>query len=361
MIELASLWWWLLPLVLVPIWLHRQKRARTDAVPLATAQFLPGAQPQVRRVWRWQDWLLLLVRCLLLVVLIAWLADITLPWRKDAVLVVPGTDGKWLQGQLHAGPFADAQRIAVPDGQALEWFAQHEREWTRGARVLIAGDVAMPEQRPRFRHEVLLMTRAAPAARIVRRVLIESDAPAAWQRFFTAATDGSVQYTPDGAAAAAPDLIVWDRAAPPPTSMKASLWWFTPSAHKTVSTVVWRAAHAAGSESAPARPPGESARVQGAGQGQGALAAVADLPGGRAWLLAQDAATDPAKAAGLVEAAERLHFGVQPYTAPPVRLDADPRAPVDTTRQGDLRPLLLMILAALFAAERILAHVSRRS
>lgn len=361
MIELASLWWWLLPVVLVPLWLHRQKRARTDAVPLATAQFLPGAQPQVRRVWRWQDWLLLIVRCLLLVVLIAWLADITLPWRKDAVLVVPGTDAKWLQGQLHAGPFADAPRIAVPDGQALAWFAEHEREWVRGARVLVAGDVAMPEQRPRFRHELLLMTRATPPARSTRHIRIESDDPAAWQRFFTAASDGPVQYAFDGAASPAPDLIVWDRATPPPASMKASMWWFTSSARNAVSNSVWHAVHAAGPDAASARPQGGSAGIQGLAQGPGVLVAVADLPGGRAWQLAQDATIDPARAADLVEAAERLHFGVQPYTAPPERLAADPSAPVDTTRQGDLRQLLLMILAALFAAERILAHVSRRS
>ena len=66
-----SMWWLTLPVLLLPVWWHRQKRERIKAMPLATARFLPRAEPQQLRVWRWTERLLLVVRCLLLVAVMA--------------------------------------------------------------------------------------------------------------------------------------------------------------------------------------------------------------------------------------------------------------------------------------------------
>ena len=47
-----SLWWWTLPVVLLPILWHRQKREQTKTSLLASARFLPAAEPKMRRVSR---------------------------------------------------------------------------------------------------------------------------------------------------------------------------------------------------------------------------------------------------------------------------------------------------------------------
>ena len=75
-----NLWWLALPLLLLPLWWHRQQRPRTQAEPLATARFLPAAAPPQLRIWRWADKTLLALRLLLLLGVIAWLADVVVPW-----------------------------------------------------------------------------------------------------------------------------------------------------------------------------------------------------------------------------------------------------------------------------------------
>jgi hypothetical protein len=50
-----SLWWWALPVVLLPILWHRQKREQAKTAFLASARFLPAAEPKQQRVWRWHD------------------------------------------------------------------------------------------------------------------------------------------------------------------------------------------------------------------------------------------------------------------------------------------------------------------
>ena len=92
MTSMYPLWWLALPLLLLPVWWHRQKRQRMKADFLATARFLPSAAPEQQRVWRWRDRILLLVRCLLLLGLIAWLASMIFPWRGDTVLLDAGAD-----------------------------------------------------------------------------------------------------------------------------------------------------------------------------------------------------------------------------------------------------------------------------
>ena len=92
MLSSYPLWWYALPVLLLPIWWHRQKRERLKSEPLATARFLPVAAPEQLRVWRWRDRMLLLVRCLLLLALIAWLAATIFPGRGDTVLLDAGAD-----------------------------------------------------------------------------------------------------------------------------------------------------------------------------------------------------------------------------------------------------------------------------
>lgn len=172
------LWWLALPVLLLPVWWHRQKRRRTQAEPLATARFLPSAPPRHMRVWRWDDVPLLLLRCLLLVALIAWLAAVALPWRGDTVFVDRDVPAAWADQQAAQAGMAGARRMAlsgegfandVPANEVLPWLQSHEREWRKDARLLVlARQVAMPAQLPKLAHAVdiriapLVASAAAP-------------------------------------------------------------------------------------------------------------------------------------------------------------------------------------------------------
>ncbi len=317
-----SLWWLALPVLLLPIWWHRQKRERTSAEPLATARFLPRADPQQRRVWRWTDRTLLLVRCLLLAGVIALLADLTLPWRGDTVLVAPGTDAAWLDRQVAEAGFAGAARLTTAD--PLGWLAAHEREWKSGARLLVAGNVAMPALQPKFRHKVALRTSAAPLRRLEHRVAVVSKRAPQWRALF-AALGG---YVVTDSAEPASELIVWDVAEVPPAGLRASLWWVgDASAFPELRNA----------------PTVDGMRY-------------ADSARGRLWSVTPPA--DAAAARAMFETWQRLHYATVPYLAPSQTLPASQVQAAPTP--GALREVLLMALAALFALERILAHASRR-
>ena len=322
-------WWLALPILLLPILWHRQKRESVKALPLATARFLPAADPRQVRVWKWSDILLLLLRCLLLAVVIARLADLVFPWRGDAILVVPGTESAWVERQAAAAGMQQADRIELDGRDALKWFATHEREWKDEARILIVGDVTMPATMPRFRHRVSLRTKAAPASVKPRVVSVASSRPQAWRSFFAAASSSGQPYT---IGENKPELVVWDHAAPPLATRKAPLWWATePSAFPQLTT-----ANALG-------PTGLR---------------YADTPQGRVWTSDAMPPQDPASAARLFEAWQRLHYAPVPYTAPPQVLAPAPDAP-QASGSGALRSFLNLLLIALFAAERILTHVRR--
>ena len=123
MLSTQALWWLALPVLLLPIWWHRQKRQRLKAEPLATARFLPAAAPEQLRVWRWRDLLLLSLRCLLLLALIAWLAATVLPWRGDTVLLARGVDQAWAGQRIAAAGFGAARREEIA-AQALPQLAK---------------------------------------------------------------------------------------------------------------------------------------------------------------------------------------------------------------------------------------------
>jgi hypothetical protein len=325
-----SLWWLALPVLLLPVWWHRQKREQVDAEPLATARFLPRAQPREMRVWRWADVALLLVRCLLLACLVAWLADPVLPWRGDTVLVVPDTDAGWAAAQAGQAGFKDADKLALPSPDALGWFAQHEREWRADARVLAVGDVPMPAAQPRFRHKVELRTLARRFARSEHRVAIVSKRAGQWRKLF-ASLDGPQHYIVEDAPGAKTELVVWDVAGAPPPGLHAPLWWIG---------------------DASAFPELKNARTLDGLR-------YADSPRGRLWASDAWPPQDADAARALFETWQELHYAPVPFTAPPQVLPAGGSA-VQAGAGGDLRGKLMMALVALFALERMLTHARRR-
>jgi hypothetical protein len=323
-----SLWWWALPVVLLPILWHRQKREQTRTSLLASARFLPAAEPKQQRVWRWQDVILLLLRCLLLVILIALLADLVLAWRGDTVLVVPGTPPAVVDRETTG--FGNAQRFTLPDRDAVTWLHAHEREFEPGARLLVVGDAVMPAVLPRFRHAVVLRTATTPTMPAERHVAVFSARTDAWRRLFAAA-DGPWHVVVDAAPEPRTELIVWDRPDAPPVNLRAPLWWATDAA-------AWPGLAQA--------PSVDGVRWM-------------DSPRGRVWHADGWPPQEPDDARALLAAWQRLHVGMQPYTAPAQALAPDAAAPAGPA-SGALRAWLGMALVALFALERMLTHVRRR-
>ncbi|MGZ8315342.1 MAG: BatA domain-containing protein [Telluria sp.] len=325
---MTSIWWLALPVLLLPIWWHRQKRERVKAVPLATARFLPRTDPQQQRVWQWVDRILLLVRCLLLAAVIAWLADPVLPWRGSSVLVAAGTDAAWAQQQIASAGYAQARRIDVA-GDPLAWLRTHESQFQDDARLLVLGAVPMTASQPQFRHRVELRTKAAPFPKSEHRVAIVSERPAQWRTMF-AALGGPQRYIIGDSTAGKPELIIWDVPAPPPAGLRAPLWWVG---------------------DATAFPELAGAKAV------GGLRYV-DSPRGRLWASDAWPPKDAAAARKLFEDWQQLHYPPVPYIAPSMALAANAAAPVQAG-SGALRDFLAIALIALFALERILTHARR--
>jgi hypothetical protein len=325
-----ALWWLALPVLLLPVWWHRQKREQTKAEPLATARFLPRGEPRQMRVWLWRDRILLLVRCLLLACAIAWLADPVLPWRGDTVLVAAGTDAAWAEKQIGETGFGGARRIEVPAADALGWLRAHEREWKSDARLLVVGKVAMPAALPQFGHRVELRPQPAPAAKGEHRVAIVGERAQAWRRLF-AALDGPrrfvVQDAPDGET----ELVIWGGLEAPPAGLRAPLWWLMdPSAFPELS---------------------KAPQVDGV--------RYADSARGRLWTSAAWPPKDADSARALFETWQRLHYAPVAFSAPPQTIAAGSPDRADQA-SGALRDVLMMALVALFALERMLTHARQR-
>lgn len=331
----TSVWWWALPVLLLPILWHRQKREQTKSMPLASARFLPSAEPKQQRVWRWSDPLLLLLRCLLLVALIALLADLVLAWRGDAVLVVPGTAPAVVARETAAAGVQDAEQIALPDRDAVNWLHAHEREFKPEARLLVVGAAAMPATLPRFRHAVTLRTAAeVTVAPPERHVAVFSARADAWRRLFAAANangHGPWRIVVDAQPGPRTGLIVWDLPDAPPAALHAPLWW------------------AIDARAFPAL--AQAAPVDGLRQAASAQ--------GRVWNSDNMAPTDPVAARALLADWQRLHLGVQPYVAPAQTLVPDAAAPAGPAG-GALRDWLGIALIVLFTLERIATHARRR-
>ena len=353
MMSTYPLWWLALPVLLLPVWWHRQKRQRLKAEPLATARFLPSAAPEQLRVWRWRDRLLLLVRCLLLVALIAWLAALFFPWRGDTVLIDPTADQAWAGQQIAARKMDAAQRVALPD-DVFNWLRQHERDWRPDARILIvagAGKVAMPARLPQFAHDVELQVQPAvpaPAAASVpphpHHVVLATPAARlpAWRALFAAfdvAGAGTDRYVLTDAPNASTELIVWDmHDAAPPANWHAPLWWL------------------AGGDAVAGRLPGLSSAAT--LTINGIAIKYADTPRGRIWLSTAWPPQDADGARKLYETWQALSKPAPAYPAPSQTFAAA-RGTLPAAADAERPRWLAYALLALFTLERILTHARR--
>ncbi len=328
---MMSLWWLALPVLLLPIWWHRQKSARVDAQPLATARFLPRTEPLQQRRWRWVDRALLLVRLLLLIGVIAWLADLLLPWRGDTVLIVPGADSAWVAGQIKAAGFARAARVELPTAEAFAWFADRQREWRPEARVLVLGAVPMPASKPQFGRDLAIVAPpASPAPEQKVAVSVVSKRAAQWRALF-AAVDGPRKYVVSDQPDAKAELIVWDVPHAPPAGLRAPLWWVG---------------------DASAFPELKSAQaVDGVRYAASAR--------GRLWASETWPPRDAAVARSLLETWQKQHYGAPAWVTPSQLIPRAANAGQGYA-SGALHHLLAWLLMALFALERILAHARRR-
>lgn len=321
-----ALWWLALPILLLPVWWHRKKREQHEAEPLATSRFLPRTEPRQTRAWRWNDLLLLLLRCLLLACAIAWLADPVMPSRGDTVVVAEGTDAKWADREAAQAGLSKAERLSLPAGQAIAFLRAHQREWRHDARLLVLGDIPMPAMAPEFGRRIEVRTLARPAEKAERHVHIASTRPEQWRRVFA----GQVVVF-DEAPGTKTSLIVWDRPDAPPAALSAPLWLV---ADTSAFPELKKAPQAAGLH-------------------------YADSPRGRLWHAASWPPQTADAARTLLEDWQRLHAGPPAYTMPARVFDAAAtvRAPEPS---GALRGILMALLAALFVLERILSHARRR-
>jgi hypothetical protein len=334
---IASLqpWWWLaLPVLLLPIWWHMRRRERKKASLLATARFLPATTPQQQRTPRWQERLLLLIRVLLLLALIAWLAVTVMPWRGDTVLAAPDIAADVAAREATAeGLRSPAYEQVPPD--ALAWLSAHQHEFRRSARVLIvARALPMPALLPQFPLPVTVrvLLQARPAAPQLRSIALATtpEREPQWRALIAAFAAAGERFdittTPGDATA----LIIWDRDGNPPANWKSPLWWRSGAA-----------------------PPGALAL-----EVNGVHLAIADSAQGRIWHSPDWPASGPGAASAIYEAWQQLAQPPIAYPMPSTSLPSNAAASDD--RQQRPSDWLAWTLLALFILERIAAHVRRR-
>lgn len=375
-------WWWLaLPLLLLPIWWHRQKRQRLKAEPLATARFLPSAPPEQLRVWQWRDKLLLVVRCLLLVILIAWLAATIFPWRGDTVMIDAGADKAWAEQQINTACFTGAARIDLPPNP-LAWLRANERDWRPAARLLIvarADQIAMPARVPQFSHQLELRTANAPAALLTPTTsaapVMPSVPPAApltatthhivlaapaartpaWQSLFAAfdvAGKAAIRHQLATEPDAGTTLIVWDTpATAPPANWHAPHWWIAPSAAATAG------ANATGTAAASAGFAELASAIR--LTINGITLRYADSPHGRLWTSDAFPPRDADTARALYEAWQLLSAAPAPAYATPSQTFSATGSALPAITNAKPAYWLALALLALFILERTLTHARR--
>lgn len=238
-------WWLALPILMLPIWWHRQKRQRTRAKALATARFLPAAEPQQQRVWQWVERLLLVLRCLMLIALIALLADVVSHSRGDTVILAEGLDKAWVEQQIQQTNMQQAQRInfcalsSCTTGQlaqqqnSLSWLSAHEEQWTKQARILILAldtQVHLPAQQTPFAHQIELGLQATinKPKPVEHHIAVVSERAQRWQALFKSyesAGLGNARYIIATRPNTKTELIIWESAVAPDASWRAATWW----------------------------------------------------------------------------------------------------------------------------------------
>ncbi len=240
-------WWLALPLLLLPIWWHRQKRQRTRAKALATARFLPMAEPQQQRVWQWTEHVLLVLRCLMLLALIALLADLVSSSRGDTVLIAEGMDKAWAAQEIEQAHMQQAQQrifcaaaACAPlqlagEQNILSWLSAHEGQWRKQARILVLdydSQVGMPAQQTQFSHQVelrLLATAKKPEPE-EHHITVVSKRAELWSALFKSyesAGMGNTRYLISTVPNAKTELIIWESAEAPDSAWRAAHWWLT--------------------------------------------------------------------------------------------------------------------------------------
>ncbi|KQV55417.1 MULTISPECIES: BatA domain-containing protein [unclassified Duganella] len=330
MTSMQPLWWFALPVLLLPLWWHMRKRERTRTDLLATARFLPAAAPQQQRVLRWTEVPLLLVRLALLAVLIAWMAVLAMPWKGDTVFIDPSlVSSPWAAQQVQSAAMSGAARAPLP-ADLWNWLARNEHEWRPEARFLIlAPRAAMPALPPRLAHAADLrlappVAAGTPAPPRERHVVVAAPAERLphWQALFAAfdtAADGASRYMISDTPTAATELIVWDRTdKEPPAAWTARLWW------RTASTT------------------GQTPSAQ-----------------GLTWTAPQWPLQDVDAARALYERWQAATAQPAPYPMPAQTLAAGRKVPL-ATPLGRSPEWLALAMLALFALERILTHARRR-
>jgi hypothetical protein len=362
MLSSYPFWWLALPVLLLPVWWHRQKRQRVKAEALATARFLPSAPPEQLRVWQWRDKLLLAVRCLLLVTLIAWLAATIFPWRGDTVLMDAGVDKAWAEKEIAAAGFGAAARIELPE-DALSWLRTNERDWRSDAKLLLiarAGQIAMPARVPQFSHQTTIRTQPAaapaPAAPVEQHIALAAPATrvAAWRALFNAfdsAGNGARRYKLSTEPDAQTTLIVWDMPnAAPPAAWHAANWWIAAAWPPT----------AAPKPSVPAAQPAFTELANAATLTiNGVTLKYADSPRGRLWTSDAFPPRDADTARGLYDAWQLLAAAPAPAYAMPSQTFSAARGTLPAITDAKPATWLAFALLALFMIERILAHARR--
>jgi hypothetical protein len=340
--SMQALWWSALPILLLPLWWHLRQRQRLRSDTLATARFLPAAEPQQQRVPRWRDRLLLLVRLALLLALIAWLAVVSVPWRGDTVFVDPALETEpWTGIQIEAAGMGKADRVALPAG-GLSWLAGNEHAWRRKARLLVlAQSLPMDATPPRLAHAteirlapaVLAPAASAAAPRQHQIVLAAGkERLAAWRALlaaFAVAGDGRDQYLIVDAPTADTELVIWDRPEAPTAAWQAPLWWRTVPAAAVSTSVNGLALH------------------------------MEDTAQGRSWSSARWPLQDADGARALYQTWQQLTMPLAPYPLPP-QSQVQWRSGVMAAVDGEPAPWLAWTLLALFILEGLLSHARRR-
>lgn len=241
--NVVALWWLLLPVLVLPVWWHRQRRHSLKIRTLATAKFLAVTAPQLKPVWRWRDRILLLLRCLILLSMLALLAGWFLSWRGDTVLLSRDLDPQWVQQELQANGmqqarqsyFCDAVDCEIRTDNLLFWLEQQQSQWRPQAKILIlahAEQLAMSGQAPRIAHAVQIRIAPEQASSELKKtsvhVAIQSERLPAWRRLFAAfEVAGKADQTFILSDKIRPDtaLAIWDLPTQPDANWRAPLVW----------------------------------------------------------------------------------------------------------------------------------------
>nr|WP_314859528.1 hypothetical protein [uncultured Undibacterium sp.] len=380
MSSMSPYWWLLLPLIIFPILWLRQKRESSLRQNLATAKFLAAASPHMVQVWRWQAWLLLILRCLLLLIAIAYLASIFMRWRGDAVLIAAGSDSAWVEQQINTSKMQDAKRMSfctdvgsdlscdIQSTQILYWLEQHQIWWKKSARLLVLGDasqISLTAQVPQLAQALEVKVRQPSIDKKQGKtkqqdyyIALHSDRAAGWQHMFTAfavAGRADHNYVWQQAPDARTELVIWDSAQAVPenwkTNSKAHLWWLSSSAGIV--------------------------NDQATQEKQPGLQALADsklhikqfrTADSRYWLIQSGSdwpidgsigIGDSQNAKRLFEAWQMMSLKTQDYPATSFNLPASKNT-IPMQQQENTRDVLLILLLCIFALERIFTHVRRR-